>query len=576
MESNKTLAGLSRYIKKSPSWYYFAAPVFLIFIIDYIINRNLKSFLFLLVLPFFILIFLDFLFIKPTNKSFNNKRIVYMDFISLSEESIFFWIIYSLNFFINLNIYYIISLSIAFASFLRVLILFIYYPKRIYISFIISMNYTYSFALLSPFFFAKIGAYISNLIPLIITSMIFVIFAYLYINISTRSFSRKYGASVPEIVNFFLSKSNDGQIGETFFRGIYNRKSKIPVKTIDIRKNGISKVKLIFPYVHPGPFGNLCSSNLPVKLMNELQTENIMVFHTSTTNSNNCGGTEDIKNIADAVKISIKKMKYTDKMSDFAKFNVDGYDVSLQKFDDFGFSAIIPEKKRFDDISLEGGLKLIKALKKAGAKDFSLLDAQNGFTRNASELDNCTIFIDPLIKKFNEIKSAYDTRIGYARLYRNINGLAEMGVQAIVMYTGKKYNALVLTDSNNITSNIMEAAKNKLGREVSNIDIYTTDNHVVNVGNLDINPLGMNCDEGSISQLIYETVLIAKKDIEKVEVGMNTAYADVYMGRADSFQDLMVTIHRSIKIAKYSIAFILLISIILSIYSFRYLPFIFG
>ncbi len=576
MESNKTLAGISRYIKKSPSWYYFAAPVFLIFTIDYIINRNFKSLLFLLILPFFILISLDFLFIKSTNRSFNNKRIVYMDFISLTVESIFFWILYSLNFFINLDIYYIIALSVAFSSFLRFLVLFIYYPKKILISFIISMDYTFSFAILSLFFFVNISLYLPYLISLIVTSIIFVISAYLYIHISTSSFSRKYSASVPEIVSFFLSKSNDGKIGETFFKNIYNKKTKVPVKTIDIRKDGISKVKLIFPYVHPGPFGKLCSSNLPEKLVNELKTENIMVFHTATTNSNNCGGEQDIKNIANAVKSSIKKMKYTDKMSDFVKFNVNGYDVSLQKFGNSGFSAIIPEEKRFDDISLEEGLKLIKVLKKSGAEDFSLLDAQNGFTRNASELDDCSIFIDPLVKKFKETKSIYDARIGYARLNQKINGLAEMGVQVIVMYTSEKYNALVLTDSNNITSNIMEETKNKLGGEVDHIDIYTTDNHVVNVNNLDINPLGLNCDEHSVSQLIYETVLAAKKNIERVEIGMNTAYADVYMGKNNSFQDLMGTVLHSIKIAKYSIAFILLVSIMLSIYSIRYLPFIFG
>jgi Predicted membrane protein len=46
---------------------------------------------------------------------------------------------------------------------------------------------------------------------------------------------------------------------------------------------------------------------LPAKITADMGRDNIMVFHTATTNSNNCSGKNDIKNISDAVKDSIKK-----------------------------------------------------------------------------------------------------------------------------------------------------------------------------------------------------------------------------------------------------------------------------
>jgi putative membrane protein len=103
------------------------------------------------------------------------------------------------------------------------------------------------------------------------------------------------------------------------------------------------------------------------------------------------------------------------------------------------------------------------------------------------------------------------------------------------------------------------------------MDIYTTDNHVVNVGQLDINPLGMHCDPEVVANLINKTVNQAISSAAPASVGMYTEYVNVTMGEENAFHNLIETVLISLRTAKYSIGFVLLISMLISVASFRYL-----
>ncbi|MEM0140287.1 MAG: DUF2070 family protein [Ferroplasma sp.] len=570
MQSEKTLAGLSKYVVRSPKWYYLAVPAIIIFLVDFIIIRSLLPLLLIGILPFVLLFLIDYFSIHYTNKSFNTGRIVYLDFISLVMASVLFWLASLFSIYMNMGIPSILAMAIAFPVFLRFLVFYIYYPSNAYIAGIFSMNYTYSYIIVSIIGFTFYYTVITLIVPLIIATLIYLLFSSIFLYFTVYGFTKKYHSKPSELIDFFLNRTNDGDIGEEFFRKVYNKKRKIPVMTINIKNEKSNIVTLIFPFVHPGPFGNLCTSNLPEKLARELENKNIMVFHTATTNSNNCSGANDLKNIAAAVKTSLGRIEYSSMVSDFVKFNVDGYDVSLQKFGDSAFSAVIPFKKSFDDISMESGLKVVKALRENGAKNFTLLDAQNSFVKDAEELKDCNFLIKPLIEKFNETKSEYPALIGYAQNYKKIDGMASMGVQVLALKIKDYYNAIVLTDSNNITRDIIKLVRSRSNNSIKKLDIYTTDNHVVNVGELDINPLGSNCNPDEVADLIEKTVNDAINNVQAASAGMDTEYVDVTMGDEGSFHGLIDTVLKAIKKAKYSIAFIMLISIVLSILSFHY------
>ena len=81
-----------------------------------------------------------------------------------------------------------------------------------------------------------------------------------------------------------------------------------------------------------------------------------------------------------------------------------------------------------------------------------------------------------------------------------------MGVQAMVTEIGGKFQAIVLTDSNNVTREIINEAKRRTKHVVSNLEIYTTDNHYVNAINLDNNPLGRDGSVFDVVSLVSSTV----------------------------------------------------------------------
>ncbi|AAT42858.1 DUF2070 family protein [Picrophilus oshimae] len=566
MEKNRTLAGLSKYIRHSPEWYYFIVPAFILLLIDYLILGN-AYFVAIVLLPSYILLnFLDYIFIKISRSQFPVYRLIYFDFASFFISNLFFYAAYLLNFVIGINILYMTMLAISFAAFFRFLILYIYFPNRTLSLVISSMSYTFSFIIISLIFYYKYLKVV-YFIPFIISSLIYVAFAIFFIRFSTSNFYKRYKSKPAELINFFISRSQIGAVADNFFSKVYNKIREIPVKTVDIRSNGKTKVLMVFPYVHPGPYGNLCSSNLPYKLSAELGLENIMVFHTATTNSNNCCGKEDIKNIAGAVKSSLKKINYSSKISKIEKLRIDGYSMSMFRFGNYGLSAIIPDEKKFDDISLKEGLKLIKAMKNV-SEDFAVIDAQNCFTRNAPELNDLSMFLNSAQRLFKSMETKYDAMIGFASVKSNIESLGPLGIQAITLKTDN-YQSIVLTDSNNITEEAMNLVRSKFDFDV---EIYTTDNHLANASNLDVNPLGAK-DPQQVADAIAEAVKKSINDIEPVEMGMGTSYVKVRMGEENSFQILINTVISSLKRAKYSIAVVLLLSIITSILAFKYLMF---
>ncbi|HLH86302.1 MAG TPA: DUF2070 family protein, partial [Thermoplasmataceae archaeon] len=135
--------------------------------------------------------------------------------------------------------------------------------------------------------------------------------------------------------------------------------------------------------------------------------------------------------------------------------------------------------------------------------------------------------------------------------------------------------AIVLTDSNNITTEVMARSREALSQMLSNLEIYTTDNHVVNASNLDVNPLGSSGDVDHIVSMIVRCVEMAIKSAVPVKIGMGETYVRVRMGEENAYQRLIESVFNSLKVAKYTIMITIPSSVIASIMVFRLIaPFI--
>ncbi|WP_241760312.1 DUF2070 family protein [Thermoplasma volcanium] len=570
-KSSRSIDDLSVFVKKSVNYKYFIFPIATIAALDYLILKNIYISVSLVVGTYLLAIFLDVIFSKFSRIIFPVKRSAYLNFVSLVIWSVFFWILFVIHAYRDIDVSLLLAVSST--TLFRFLIFYVFYPNDSIKELIPSMNYVYSMLLVFLFFFKN--QYIL-VVPFILSSLIYALSAYFLIRRSTNSFVKKYKASPSKILEFFLNsgKRLESNISvKHFFDHIYRIERKIPVKIIQVRKkNGDIKVTMVFPYIHPGPFGTLGSSNLPARLSQRLpEFGDLMVFHTTTSNDNNCRGDEDIDNIAAAIRAASQKMIFTDRISRARKVVAGKYVVYLQRFGNFGFGAIVPEKTPFDDVSLEEGLKVISHLKKSGADDFAVIDAQNNFTKKAPELKNCSTTIKAFEREFLRNDPKYPARVGYARSYREVPGLAELGIQAIVFQTADRFDAVVLTDSNNVTTELIGKSREKVKNVVSNLEIYTTDNHYVNASVLDVFPLGSRGSIEEISDIIADTVKRAKEDVEDVQIAMGTEYALVRMGEKNNFQNLVSTVFSSVKTAKYTALYTIPAAIAASFLVFRFI-----
>lgn len=569
VKRNRTFADLSRYIRKSPSWSNYILPITIVLTIDYVLIKNILVVLVGILGSYFLVIFLDMIFARYSRFSFPTRRILFLNFLSLLIWSLFFWIIYFTKLFSDIESMLMISISSA--ALLRILIFYVYYSEKNLKAIVPSLSYTYSaIVTLTLVYHDPITVF-----PFVISSVVYVVAGLVFAKSSTRKFAEEFGEDPTKLIQFFLnfqSSDDSKEIGEKFFNKMYQHTRKIPVKVLDVlSKNGKRKVALIFPYIHPGPFATLGSSDLPNRLQSRLAEldSDLMVFHTTTTNSNNCSGDKDIDAIAEGIREAIKKVSYVSEMSRFKKIIIGKYVVGMVKFGPYGIGSLIPEKTPFDDVSLKEGLKLMHSIEKAGAKDFAAIDAQNFFYHGAPELNDCSGITDGLVREFNRLQSKFPARIGYARVNPNLQGLAAMGIQAIVMELNGKYHAIVLTDSNNITSELIELSREKAADMVSSLEIYTSDNHYVNANTLDMNPLGERGNLQEISEAILKTVANAKEDVEDVQVGMATENVKVRMGDDNSFENLLNIVFSSVRRAKYTILITIPSSVFASIMIFR-------
>ncbi len=569
--ADHSFADLSRFMKRSPRLATYVAPTFVFLILDILVFRSVYPTLVYFLVPLPLIILIDAGFVKIAKFHFPARRIFFLDFLSFFIANFYFLILTLIVH--GSSPVLLVAIAFCSAGLMRSMIFYAYYTERISRIFLPSMAYTLCSAVV---LFAYTLSY-QILLGMIVGSIIFTTGGLIFASTAIRSFSAEFGQSPIKLLNFLLNihSNNDAQVGDKIFSRFYNIKRTVPVKVISVEKlSGERKVLLVFPYVHPGPFGSIGTSNLPYKISTRIKdiSEEVMVFHTATTNSNNCGSQKDIDTIASAIRESMENLKYANLSARIKKLNSGDISVSLLRMGDFGIGALIPERERFDDVKLTEGLKITEEMIQSGAADFAVIDAQNHFSHGASSLDDCDTVVKTFTREFKRLEPRYRLQVGYSRVTAEAKALGPLGIQTLVFRTDDSDQAIVLTDSNNITDEVMDLAARKIGDKVSYLDIYTTDNHYVNESTLDMNPLGQRDDSNFIADLIKDSVEKAISDVEDCVAGMGSSDVEVSMGDESVFDKLLTNVFRSVKRAKYSIFATATTTVVLSFLTFFLVP----
>lgn len=569
--ASHTFADLSRFMRRSPRLVTYIVPTALFIFLDMIAFRKIYPPLLYFLLPLPLVIIIDAGFVRVASFHFPLRRVFFLDFLSFFIANVYFLILFLLIRGLSLEV--LVAIAFCSPGLMRSMIFYAYYTEKVSRIVLPSMIYTIvSAVVLFVYSFS-----FQILLGMIIGSVIFTVGGIIFSYTSIKDFRNEFGQSPIKILNFFLNihSKNDKEVGDMFFSKLYGLKRVVPVKVISVEKlSGERKVLLVFPYVHPGPFGNIGTSNLPFKLWNRTKdiSDEIMVFHTATTNSNNSASEADIDTIANGIREAMQSLKYANLAARIKKLNSGGISVSLLRIGDFAIGSLIPERERFDDVKLTEGLKITEEMITAGATDFAVVDAQNHFSHGAPSLDDCDSVINTFTREFKRCEPKFRLQVGYSRVSAKAQGLGPLGVQCLVFRAGDKNQAVVLTDSNNIKDEVMDMATKKIGDRVAYLDIFTTDNHFVNQGTLDMNPLGERDDPEFIANLIEESVTKAIDDVEDCAAGMGSADVEVSMGDENMFDKLLTNVFKSVKRAKYAIFATVSATVILSFLVFVFVP----
>lgn len=569
MEQEKYLLELRNRIFKSPNVALSIGVVFAIMIIYEIFARfSIINFLILFVIPYIILILLDLIFFHVFKQYFPSAR------ISLLNEIVF---IFSFLTYLVLSIFFlknIVALLLAFSmsTFLRYLFLkpFVTVGEK-KLSF---LSMFYVFAISIPYVFSE-KSYL-YLIPFYISALMFIFASRFFLFYLSREFKSEFDLDPVKYVGYFINYISLQRPEEilslnNFLSRMYSV-MEIPLHVISIKnKNNVIKALLIFPYVHPGPFGEVGCSDLPRRLYRKLNkiSENILVFHTTSTHNENCSGDEDIEKIANSIINSIKNLKYSTAASETIRID-DHISIRAHVLGDTALVTLLPTKDGFDDVSLGLGMKIMRKLKSSKIKNVIVIDAHNNFDESYRILDEIDQdLLNVLKSKLNGIKTG-TMRCGVGKSKIITKSVGPMGVQAVV-FEGPKRIGYVLIDGNNIKKGMREKIIERIKDRFDDVEIYSTDNHIVNINPKDLNPIGNENNIDEILAAVEESVNLAMNDIEECSAGFYGTKLLLRIAGKGYIDKISVYVRRMIKRLRVSILMVILtfiFSILIFVISF--------
>lgn len=347
-------------------------------------------------------------------------------------------------------------------------------------------------------FFYKI--YIINISVLIITL--------LYIKYIGFLSKKKYNFDA--IMHFkgflltWLSKNN------IFYEKVLNNE-KLLIKSFDISlikirqdnsKSNSNEVIMLDLPIHPGPFLNVGSSDLPTELLNKKEI-NIMPFHGLTTHYFDLPLSSDKNELINLI-VQKSKQIYANKpvlSSSIIEKSIEDMRIAAFRLNNLVIAVIEAEKEGIiDDIPPKIREEASKIAKSYGFVDVFIIDAHNsdGETSkaktDAKKIEVLLEVLRELISKLRDEK-IYETKIGISEFeLPNEFRKESTGKGKVITFLVNGYSyAFVLIDSNNIVLSLRKTIEKRLSGIFNRTFICSTDSHVLTASFSGVNsyyPLG--------------------------------------------------------------------------------------
>lgn len=304
----------------------------------------------------------------------------------------------------------------------------------------------------------------------------------------------------------------------------------ISVSLLKFEGSENAKAVMVVPGIHPGPFRNLGSSNLPYMVQSRFEEEfgvKAIVPHGASGHELDLTSQLQCERVLKET-ISLNGFTPADSIATrLARAEVGLGKATCQIFGGVALVTVTCAPRSMEDVPREIGLEIEQMGLNLGAKAVIVIDAHNSI----GSPDEVPVLSD---EELADLKlSAHDALVQALKLEREpfsigvskvapgdfnvAQGIGLAGIVVLVVAVGGQRVAYVTIDGNNMIRGLREDIRNSLKDLVEDCEVLTTDTHVVNAVssiNRGYYPIGEVADRGKLISYIRQAVSQAVANVQ--------------------------------------------------------------
>ncbi len=390
---------------------------------------------------------------------------------------------------------------------------------------------------------------------------------YIFLLFINAPMKRVFGIKSTDAFNLFLSQwmYQSKGLEETFEDIGQTVETQVGVARFKGKKQDIL---FIVPYIHFGPFGNLGGSEFSYLIADQFKDKQTFVFHGTATHDFNPVSSNELSKITAVIKDSIKKMELKPVKAQLKKATYQSCTAHCIEFSGNSFIGLTRAPKTTEDIEYSVGTSLINKAEQF-TNNAIIFDEHNAETGDIDYILSGSPIYNEFIKSIESCLTNKEQikklKIGVSQKEINISNIGKAGIKLAILKTNKTM-IWALLDSNGITPSARKYFIKELTKYITDknaiIEIMTTDTHEINNVRGVLNPL-TDLEIEQIMPTLKLMIKEAENNLEEVKGDMIKVPLTIDVFGTMHTSELISTVNAIIAIAKISLPFILITTIII-------------
>ncbi len=408
-----------------------------------------------------------------------------------------------------------------------------------------------------------------------------------FVRVIDHPWQRSLGVSVLDFIGGFIGHVAEGTDElETFFEDI-GEDAVVPVTVLGARTaDGTEKFRFVLPMIHPGPMGEIGGGLLPLRVAKDADG---LCFppHATAGHDFNLVTDREVDTVLAAAESARRDLHYGADTSRAVRKQVGEATVLGQAIGDDLLVVATFAPGFADDVEYSVGLSAAAAARSSGFESVMMVDAHNsndgldggdighvvpGSTRSFELMQAVEAVAEDLADA-----ERHPARAGVAwseTEWEPADGIGPLGVRVAVLEVGDQTTAYILVDGNNMEPGVRDRLVAAVTgiEDVDVAEVMTTDNHVVNRIESE-NQVGDRVDVEDLLATVQSVTRKALADRDPVEMDMATEHAEVTVFGNDRTETLASTANAMVSLGFALAGVVVLASVALSALVFLLVPY---